>query len=85
MALSLFPANVKKWEDNSGTAKIVVAVHSEEELLKLRDKAKEKNLPFYLVRDAGRTQIASGTITVCAIGPAKVSEVDSVTGHLDLL
>jgi PTH2 family peptidyl-tRNA hydrolase len=62
-----------------------VAVNSEDELLGIRDKAKENGLPFYLVRDAGRTQIAPGSITVCAVGPGKVSDVDTVTGHLNLL
>jgi PTH2 family peptidyl-tRNA hydrolase len=85
MAMSQFPNNVKNWENYSGSAKIVVAVHSEDEIINLRDKANSKNLPYYLVRDAGRTQVASGTITVCAVGPGKVSEVDSVTGNLDLL
>jgi peptidyl-tRNA hydrolase, PTH2 family len=85
MALSLYPSYVKNWEEYSGQAKIVVQVKSEEELLSLRDKAKEKNLPYYLVRDAGRTQVASGTITVCAVGPGRVQDIDQVTGHLDLL
>lgn len=35
--------------------------------------------------DAGRTQIAAGSLTVLAIGPAPVKEVDAVTGHLKLL
>jgi PTH2 family peptidyl-tRNA hydrolase len=85
MALKEYPENIKNWEEISGTAKIVVSVNSEEELLKIRDKCKEKGLPFYLVRDAGRTQIAPGSITVCACGPGKVSDVDTVTGHLSLL
>jgi PTH2 family peptidyl-tRNA hydrolase len=84
-AIKEFPDNVNLWEEISGSAKIVVSVNSEDELFKLRDKTKEKGLPFYLVKDAGRTQIAPGTITVCAIGPGKVSDVDSITGHLNLL
>lgn len=35
--------------------------------------------------DAGRTQIAAGSRTVLAIGPAPVKEVDHITGHLKLL
>ena len=76
---------MKNWEEFSGSAKIVVAVHSEEDLLKIKDKAKQQNLPYYLVRDAGRTQIASGTMTVVAVGPGRKSDVDEVTGHLELL
>lgn len=85
MGLNLYPEKVKMWEEYSGSAKIVVKVNSEEELIKIRDQAKAKNLPYYLVRDAGRTQIASGTITVCAVGPGKVADIDTITGHLDLL
>lgn len=85
MALNTYPEKVSDWETNSGQAKIVVAVNSEEELLAIRDKAKTQNLPYYLVRDAGRTQVDPGTITVCAVGPGKISEVDSVTKHLSLL
>jgi len=35
--------------------------------------------------DAGRTQIAAGSRTVLAIGPAPVKEIDAVTGELKLL
>ncbi len=78
------PDIVYKW-DTYGCAKIVVAVNSEEELLKIRDSAKDKHVPYYLVADAGRTQVDPGTKTVCAIGPGGVSEIDSITGHLSLL
>ncbi len=85
MAIQSFPLNVTNWENYSGSAKIVLSVNSEDELIAIRDKAKNNNLAYYLVRDAGRTQIPSGSITVCAIGPAKVNEIDLVTGHLNLL
>lgn len=39
----------------------------------------------YVVRDAGRTQIAAGSQTVLAIGPAPKSDIDRVTGHLPLM
>jgi PTH2 family peptidyl-tRNA hydrolase len=85
MAIQYFSLNVSRWEEYSGSAKIVLGINSEYELLEIRDKAKNKNLPYYLVRDAGRTQIPSGSVTVCAIGPARVKEIDEVTGHLSLL
>lgn len=34
---------------------------------------------------AGRTQVAPGSRTVLAIGPAPKSAIDKVTGHLRLL
>ncbi len=80
-----YPQYVNAWELYSGSAKIVVSVKSEEELIELSKKAQENNLPYCVIKDAGRTQVAPGSITVCAIGPGKVDEVDKVTGHLSLL
>ena len=34
--------------------------------------------------DAGRTQIAAGSVTVLALGPAAAADIDQVTGHLKL-
>jgi peptidyl-tRNA hydrolase, PTH2 family len=40
---------------------------------------------FVMVRrDAGRTQVEAGSLTVAAIGPAKVGDIDAITGHLSL-
>lgn len=47
--------------------------------------ATNDGLMTYLVVDAGRTQIAAGSKTVLAIGPAPKSQIDAVTGHLRLL
>lgn len=47
--------------------------------------AQIKGLITYVVEDAGRTQIAAGSRTVLAIGPAPVSVFESLTGHLKLL
>jgi peptidyl-tRNA hydrolase, PTH2 family len=38
-----------------------------------------------VIADAGRTQIASGSLTVLGIGPAPKGVVDGVTGQLKLL
>ena len=42
-------------------------------------------MPSYIVHDAGRTQIAAGSQTVLAIGPAPKGDIDKLTGHLSLL
>ena len=47
--------------------------------------AQAAKLPFYVVADAGRTQIAAGSNTVVAIGPAPVSAINQITGRLPLL
>lgn len=68
-----------------GEAKIALRIKSEAELVEFERKAKEANLPHYLVVDAGRTQIAAGSKTVLAIGPAPVEEIDKLTKGLRLV
>lgn len=41
--------------------------------LDMEQKAKEAGVLSYIVMDAGRTQIASGTKTVMALGPGEYS------------
>lgn len=47
-------------------------------------KAKNNQLLVSIVQDAGRTQVASGTKTVLAIGPGPKHIIDQVAGHLKL-
>jgi len=63
----------------------VVKISGEEALKKLHDEAVKLKLPCKIIQDAGRTQIAAGSYTCCAIGPGKVSELGPLTGHLKLL
>lgn len=51
----------------------------------LEKKAQELGLITKKICDAGRTQVEPGSITVLGIGPAPVSVVNKVTGHLKLL
>jgi PTH2 family peptidyl-tRNA hydrolase len=78
------PEVVSKWYSN-GAAKVVVQCKSGEELLDFEKRAFENKVNYYLVRDAGRTQIAPGSHTVLAVGPDRVSNVNSITGELKLL
>ena len=71
------------WMENS-TTKIVLGADSEQKLRRVFEQAGNDNLPRSLVSDEGRTEIASGTTTALAVGPAPVEAVDSVTGSLPL-
>ncbi len=51
----------------------------------LAREAGRRGLPTYVVRDAGRTQVAAGSQTVLAIGPGPEDVIDEVTGELKLL
>lgn len=83
-AMERNPGAVKRWDD-SGCAKICVKVESEAELMNIRKAANLHGLNYYLVHDAGRTQIAAGSATVLAIGPDLVQSIDQLTGQLRLL
>lgn len=68
-----------------GQAKVALKVESEEELLTLQAQAVSLGLCAMVVRDAGRTQIAAGSVTCLGVGPGPKSVVDRVTGGLKLL
>mmetsp|Transcript_14272 Transcript_14272/g.34882 ORF Transcript_14272/g.34882 Transcript_14272/m.34882 type:complete len:104 (+) Transcript_14272:72-383(+) len=77
------PVIMSSWE-LAGEAVIVLGVSSEEEMRVLTDKAEAAGLCTHTVRDAGRTEVAPSTVTVAALGPALVSKIDTITGHLAL-
>ncbi len=74
----------RKWK-KLGSKKVALKVGSKESLLEIFQNAKDRGLPAYLVKDAGRTEIKSGSPTCCGIGPAKEDEIDSITGSLSML
>ncbi len=76
--------SVEMWEEE-GAKKVVLKVDTLKELNSLRKKAKAKNLSYFVVRDAGLTQIKSGTITCMGIGPAEERKIDELIKDLKLL
>jgi peptidyl-tRNA hydrolase, PTH2 family len=81
-------ASRREWFNSwfaAGQAKVVVKVKNIEELIDVRMRAEELNLPVVQVKDSGLTQIPSGTITCIGIGPAPSELVDKVTFELKLL
>ncbi|WAR03283.1 PTH2-like protein, partial [Mya arenaria] len=52
-----------------GQPKVVVKTDTEQSLIELQKTAQGSGLICSLIRDAGRTQIASGSRTVLAVGP----------------
>ncbi|CAB3399017.1 unnamed protein product [Caenorhabditis bovis] len=67
-----------------GQVKIVVRGQSTEQLMDLCKAAKDAGCYYYLVQDAGYTQIPPGSRTVLGVF-GTVEQVDSVTGGLKLL
>jgi peptidyl-tRNA hydrolase len=62
---------------------VCLKIDSEPAMLALLAQASQ-TLPCYVVQDAGRTQVASGSRTVLAIGPGPIPLINSLTGHLKL-
>ena len=84
LARNRIPKVMKEWKNN-GAMKIACKVSSTQDLVDLHAKAVKAGLVASLVRDHGRTQIAPGSYTVLAIGPAPCSSFKNVTDHLPLL
>ena len=74
-----------RWWHRTGQAKIAVKIDNDTSMLDLQSKARALGLVSYIVEDAGRTQIAAGSKTVLAIGPAPVTLIDTITKSLKLL
>jgi peptidyl-tRNA hydrolase, PTH2 family len=76
--------DLRAWLE-AGQPKVVLRVPDGERLAELAAAARAAGLPVDVVRDAGRTQVAPGTPTCAAIGPAEAVRVDAVVGELALL
>jgi peptidyl-tRNA hydrolase, PTH2 family len=77
-------ADLGAWLED-GQPKVVLRVTSAEQLDDIATRGRAGGLPVELIRDAGRTQVAPGTLTCCAVGPAEAERVDLVTAGLSLL
>jgi len=74
----------KKWK-NTGQKKVVLKISGMEELNEIVSNLEKNEISFFLVRDAGLTQLTPGTTTALGIGPALSKTLDKVTGDLKLL
>ncbi|KCZ72578.1 peptidyl-tRNA hydrolase [Candidatus Methanoperedens nitroreducens] len=72
------------WKEG-GQKKVVLRVPKLQDLFELKETARRHGLSTALITDAGLTEVPPGTITVLGIGPAEVSMLDKITGHLKLL
>lgn len=72
------------WE-NTGYRKITAKADDRAHLMELMSKAQSRGLVTCLIEDEGLTQIAHGSVTVLAIGPAPSSAFIGITDRLKLL
>ena len=75
---------VSAWLQEGGK-KVVVAVEDEAVIKNLIELANEHELPMYVVRDFGLTELEPDTLTVLGIGPATNARIDPVTSQLKML
>jgi peptidyl-tRNA hydrolase, PTH2 family len=77
------PSALAAWE-RTGCAKICIKCPTLAEMEEIAAICAARDIPYYLVEDAGRTQIAAGSRTVLGmLGPVSVFE--GVTDHLKLM
>lgn len=76
--------DIQKWKDQ-GMKKVILGVDSKEEILKLKIHAQDAGLVAVIIADAGRTELAPGTVTAVGIGPDVEEKIDRITGHLKLI
>ncbi len=74
----------KKWK-NSGQKKVILRISSMEDLSEIIQKLGKAEIPYFLVKDAGLTQLSPGTTTALGIGPVLTTRIDKITGELKLL
>ena len=74
---------VQRWKE-SASRKICLAVDDEEEIEYFLNLVQQASLPFALIKDAGLTEVAPGTVTVLGVGPAPRHTMDSLFGELKI-
>jgi len=75
---------LRRWKEG-GQMKVVLGCSDMKDLMRLYERARAGGLPAALVRDAGHTVVAPGTVTALGIGPAPQKDVDAITGQLKLV
>lgn len=74
----------KNWK-NTGQKKVVLKVKDIEHLKEMVKLIEANKFHYFVVKDAGLTQLTPGTITAVGIGPVSSSEIDKITRELKLL
>lgn len=74
----------ERWRNEHGRI-VVLGVEGLDDLDFHRQEAMHHGLVHHAVTDAGRTELAPGTVTVLGIGPAQSSILDVLLGRLKAL
>ena len=63
---------------------VTLKVNNMKTMQTIHDIAIRKNVYSHIVTDAGHTEVAPGTQTICVIGPDIDTKIDKLTGQLKL-
>jgi PTH2 family peptidyl-tRNA hydrolase len=74
---------ISEWK-STGQTKICLSLVDEKDMDAVLMAVILAKLPYGVIADAGLTQVAPGTRTVLAIGPAPVELIDAITGPTGL-
>ncbi len=72
---------LSQWR-SQGMKKVTLSVNTKDEIYKLLQQAKDAGLNTALITDAGKTEIAAGSVTALAIGPDLERNIDNITKDL---
>lgn len=76
---------VKEEWRKQGSKKVVVQSKSESRTLDLFEEMKAADIPCFLVKDRGLTEVERGTVTGLGAGPVLEEKVDKITEQLKTL
>lgn len=82
--LSAESEDIRRWLEE-GMPKVVLRGDDEAHLAALEQQATAGGLAVALIRDAGHTVVAPGTVTCLGIGPGTDAAIDNLTGTLRLV
>jgi len=75
---------LEHWETYDGSKKIALKCKDLKELDNIKERAKQMKISMETIIDAGKTEVAAGSLTVMALFD-KESRLNQVTGHLKTL
>ena len=85
IAIEDFDEPAQAWLSGA-SAKVCCRVDSEQELMKIFERAKDAGLETHLITDSGKTEFRGVPTRTClAIGPDLATRIDAITGELRLL
>ncbi len=75
---------IELWQ-NSGEKIVTLGVKDEKTMMYIHNKALNNTILSYIVKDAGHTQVAPNTKTVCILGPHNEDRLQKLVKDLKLL